>query len=148
MDDQRTDREAGGKKFRKLRIAWSVMCGILCVLLIMLWMRSYTTLDQIAVRANITSTQGRIYIGESFKGTGSPLTLFSNDLFGSPVYVITGRLNLRPVGSGIVIPLYSLVIISAALAAAAWLPWHFSLRTLLIATALMALGFGLIVWLR
>jgi hypothetical protein len=40
------------------------------------------------------------------------------------------------------------VIISAALAAAAWLPWHFSLRTLLIATALMALGFELIVWLR
>src|SRR5438045_559825 len=41
MDDQRADREGGGMRFRKLRIAWSVMCGIICVLLIALWMRSY-----------------------------------------------------------------------------------------------------------
>src|SRR6476620_7609681 len=30
-----------GMRFRKLRIAWSVMCGIACVLLIVLWVRSY-----------------------------------------------------------------------------------------------------------
>ena len=28
-------------RFRKLRIAWSVVCGIACVLLIALWVRSY-----------------------------------------------------------------------------------------------------------
>ena len=28
-------------RFRKLRIAWSVVCGIACVLLIVLWVRSY-----------------------------------------------------------------------------------------------------------
>src|SRR4051812_40138543 len=28
-------------KYRKLRIAWSVFCGIACVLLIALWVRSY-----------------------------------------------------------------------------------------------------------
>jgi hypothetical protein len=28
-------------RFRKLRIAWSVACGIACVLLIVLWVRSY-----------------------------------------------------------------------------------------------------------
>src|SRR4051812_28474407 len=28
-------------RFRKLRIAWSVMCGVACVLLIVLWVRSY-----------------------------------------------------------------------------------------------------------
>src|SRR2546423_1121564 len=31
----------GGMRFRKLRIAWSVVCGIACVLLIALWLRSY-----------------------------------------------------------------------------------------------------------
>ena len=31
-------------RFRKLRIAWSVGCGIACVLLIVLWVRSYKTL--------------------------------------------------------------------------------------------------------
>jgi hypothetical protein len=30
-----------GFKYQKLRIAWSVGCGIVCLLLIVLWMRSY-----------------------------------------------------------------------------------------------------------
>ena len=33
--------DAGRLKFRKLRIAWSVCCGLVCVLLIVLWVRSY-----------------------------------------------------------------------------------------------------------
>ena len=33
--------EGGRMRFRKLRIAWSVGCGIVCVLLIVLWVRSY-----------------------------------------------------------------------------------------------------------
>src|SRR5712671_2831573 len=32
-------------RFRKLRIAWSVACGIACVLLIVLWVRSYWWFD-------------------------------------------------------------------------------------------------------
>ena len=28
-------------RFRKLRIAWSVVCGLVAVLLIVLWVRSY-----------------------------------------------------------------------------------------------------------
>src|SRR3954454_7670294 len=28
-------------QFRKLRLAWSVACGVACVLLILLWVRSY-----------------------------------------------------------------------------------------------------------
>ena len=32
---------AGQMRFRKLRIAWSVTWGIACVLLIVLWVRSY-----------------------------------------------------------------------------------------------------------
>src|SRR4051812_42896523 len=28
-------------RFRKLRIAWSVLCGLACVLLIAVWVRSY-----------------------------------------------------------------------------------------------------------
>src|SRR6478752_6350469 len=33
--------------FRGLRIAWSVGFGILCLLLVSLWVRSYTTVDQL-----------------------------------------------------------------------------------------------------
>src|SRR6476660_4929266 len=32
-------------RFRKLRIAWSVMCAIACVLLIVMWVRSYSHRD-------------------------------------------------------------------------------------------------------
>src|SRR3954454_1795746 len=34
-------------RFRKLRIAWSVGCAVACVLLIMLWVRSYWWCDDI-----------------------------------------------------------------------------------------------------
>src|SRR3954465_12938116 len=36
-----------GMRFRKLRIAWSVFWGVVCVLLIVLWVRSYSTRDEV-----------------------------------------------------------------------------------------------------
>ena len=42
-------------RFRKLRIAWSVGCGLVaCVLLIALWVRSYWFDDSVA-KGHITS---------------------------------------------------------------------------------------------
>src|ERR1043165_4216803 len=37
-------------RFRKLRITWSALCGIACVLLIALWVRSYWRVDLVLVR--------------------------------------------------------------------------------------------------
>jgi uncharacterized membrane protein len=34
-------------RFRYLRILWTVICGIACVLLIALWVRSYKTVDEL-----------------------------------------------------------------------------------------------------
>ncbi len=34
-------------RFRKLRIAWSVVCGIACVLLVVFWVRSYFKVDYV-----------------------------------------------------------------------------------------------------
>ena len=45
-------------KFRKLRIAWSIMCGVACVLLLSLWVRSYWHIDQFG--KSLSSTK---YIG-------------------------------------------------------------------------------------
>src|SRR6478672_11323736 len=51
-------------RFRKLRIAWSVFCGLACLLLIVLWVRSYSRLDY--VEAAIDDTH---YLnGESIRG--------------------------------------------------------------------------------
>jgi hypothetical protein len=35
----------GGMKYRKLRIAWSVAWGVVAVLLVVLWVRSYWVCD-------------------------------------------------------------------------------------------------------
>jgi hypothetical protein len=48
--------------------------------------------------------------------------------------------------SQVIIPHWFLVIISGALAALPWIRWRFSLRTLLIVTALVALVLGFVVW--
>jgi hypothetical protein len=40
--------------YRKLQIAWSVGCGVLCLLLILLWLRSYWLFDS----ARLSSTTG------------------------------------------------------------------------------------------
>src|SRR5262245_49998284 len=41
MDDQRVDREGGGVRFRKLRIAWTIILIITCYLLGGLWFMSF-----------------------------------------------------------------------------------------------------------
>src|SRR3954451_8568493 len=39
----------GQMRYRKLRIAWSVVWGIACLLLIVLWVRSYWQVEMFAV---------------------------------------------------------------------------------------------------
>ena len=48
----------------------------------------------------------------------------------------------------VLVPHWFAVIVAGSLSAALWLRWSFSLRTLLIATTLVAVGLALIVWLR
>jgi hypothetical protein len=102
--------------FRKLRIAWSVGCGIACVLLIALWVRSYSD-SLMAV-------------------WGSHYYFFGNGM------VAYGRLR------EVAVPLWSAVAITAAASAAPWFRWRFTLRTLLIATTLIAVVLGTIIALR
>src|SRR5262245_28922021 len=46
---------------RGLRIAWSVWWGILCVLLVAMWVRSYQRIDDVATGViKLTSLRGRI----------------------------------------------------------------------------------------
>jgi hypothetical protein len=58
----------GRMKFRKLRIAFSAVCGVFCLLLIVLWVRSYWALDVFvanlptATAVQSVSTNGRLYL--------------------------------------------------------------------------------------
>ena len=77
-------------KYRKLRIAWSVVWGIVAVLFATVWVCSSWWEDIIVYRC--------------------------------------------------------LAVLLATVAVAPLVPWRFSLRTLLIASTLIAIGLGLIVW--
>ena len=110
-------------KYRKLRIAWSVTWGVVAVLLCVLWVRSYLAVhDELGIHNSIYLSDGG-YI-HSFEGP----TLGD---------VLPARLPF-------VIP----VVVAAGLTSLPWFPFRFSLRTLLIATTLVAVVLGLIVWLR
>src|SRR4051812_35358713 len=53
-------------RFGKLRIAWSAACAIACVLLIVLWVRSYSALESwLCWSLHIQSAHGKITVFET-----------------------------------------------------------------------------------
>jgi hypothetical protein len=151
-------------KFRKLRIAWSVMCGMLCVLLIALWVRSYSWTDAIQYNpveryvTGLTSRQGVVFGGWfRFTDMEDVEELFRSSRWNfvcRPSEPLPPKYSRWGVGleeSGhfapyITTPHWFVVALLAASTAIPWLRWRFSLRTLLIAMTLVAVVLGLVVW--
>ena len=134
---------------RKLRIAFSVACGIFSVLLIALWARSYYRCDSFHVgrELQITSLRGKLYVDGQFHMSESRFVAnvpgiswseYSNRFYHGGVTAF-GKSSTIPVWLPIL-----LVMIFATV------PWtlqspRYSLRTLLIATTLVAVVLGLFV---
>ena len=141
-------------KFRKLRIAWSVGCGILCLLLIVSWVRSYWHGVRLSMQwgndshiLGAISTRGLLTIGEGDATT--PLQeRFAISSTSARSVVETNEIGFlgRRYGVGdwfLTSPYWFPVLLRVV---AATLPWtRFSLRTLLIATTLIGLIFGTII---
>jgi hypothetical protein len=143
-------------RYRKLRIAFSIACGIACVLLVVLWMRSWAIQSpgvswygdawkyQVPGKRyfKMFSNRGAIRLSTaSFVGGWSAQVLEeSRTVLGFGV--LKGQTSLYAQ-----IPHWFLVSLAAIGAAVPWIPWskRFSLRTLLIAMTLVAAGLGLIV---
>ncbi len=145
---------------RWLRIAVSAVCLVVTVLLVVIWISSY--------RQNyyhlLTHRGGRVFIIASASGllhTSYNLSHTVADRIYSPFYdPIDVSDEFTPVlgfsyvqisegGWKLAIPYWSLVTLSATLAYVPWLPWwstRFSLRTLLIVTAIVAAVLGVVVW--
>ena len=159
-------------KYRKLRIAWSVAWSIVAVLLIALWVRSYSKWDQLSGEAIdntwilARSLHGEIALCGGYDAV-SPLVpldwsthsnLQVRDQF---VTADNGSIGTSLEGRGtlgfcliagnsslnVFFPHWFPPVLVLAIAAIPWLRWRFSLRTLLIATTLVALVLGIIVWL-
>jgi hypothetical protein len=145
-------------RFRKLRIAWSAGWGICRLLLFALWVRSYWWRD------TIKCPTSNILIASSVEGRLQSNVLDQNTDFGWPVGWVrlsrpvrllprltqigrtswTYQINSHDVFLSV--PHWFPVLLLGMFAAAPWLPWQFSLRTLLIATTLVAVALGIIVW--
>ena len=139
-------------RFRKLRIAWSVGCGIASVLLIVLWVRSYWWHDVIhgpvfkTGTVNVVSYVGRVGFNY-YSGRGRQWRTSSKPIGVShaPTPDELGALS-RLSGRSAIAP-YSVFSVAFAVAAALpWLRWRFSLRTLLFAATLVAVVLGLLVY--
>jgi hypothetical protein len=142
-----------------LRIVVTALSLTACVLLIALWVRSYwRTYYILGLRGNV----GEFSIGSENGRVGciwptTPLSIFSVERwqFGSespdrtPFPGVLGFYygDLVLGLSGIILPYWFIVLAMAATAISPWLPWsrRFSLRTLLIATTLIAGGLGIVV---
>jgi hypothetical protein len=144
-------------KYRKLRIAWSVAWGVVAVLLCVLWVRSYWQSDSIisaagpaarGVRATIFN--GHIELDSATYYAGPPRIEWrldeSSEL--APVFFSKTRKGFAWDRQYSVVPIWLPLIVAGAFAITPYIRWsnRFSLRALLIATTLVAVVLGLIVW--
>ena len=144
-------------RFRKLRIAWSVGCGIVCLLLIMLWARSYGTWDRCFRTGKNHGWQFNSMVGHVVLVVAAPPKKFipffieslpTEDRFkGDFDKYVLGFYFGRTPSVELGVPFWFIVLISLAITAAPWIRrWQFSLRTLVIAITLLAVVLGMAVY--
>jgi hypothetical protein len=167
----------------KLRIAWSAMCGIICLLLIAVWVRSYGYHDIVEKRTSSWllrghSVQGLLCfsqvnpsrdpeyktardVSETLDDLAYPHPFLSLEINDShPVIKFGGFFGLEyrdstdisravyDISRAVYIPYWLPVLLSGVFAATPWIQWtrRFSLRTLLIATTLVAMLLGVVAY--
>ncbi len=158
-------------KFRKLRIAFSAFCGLACVLLIALWVRSYGRADQIYGQTSARkvwhfgSMRGQVTLRriKNYNGTGIPHNWlpeneavsdilkrrqrnFPNGQDDLLIYRFNSRTGYGLLRDGFYVPHWFLAAVFGILAIVSWRKpgSRFSLRTLLIGVTFVALALGLL----
>jgi hypothetical protein len=129
----------------------STLCGILCLLLIALWVRSVWTLDEISIRLtgaryvsfwSIPSSCRINIVDSSLSTPWSHHTTSAWSTLAAPAATFgyhNGELWW---------PHWFAVSLLGAIGAVPWIKWRFSLRTLILATTLVAVVLGLLVAMR
>jgi hypothetical protein len=149
-----------------LRIPFSLTCGIVCLLLILLWVRSYWWQDvypwRLSDHCYLLTASGRGWIMMRFSsykpgfddlkklqfesGSTTYIPQWNPDYIPEPSW--SWRFAKPNWGTWIKITAqhWCLVIIASALAGTTWVnwSWRFRLRVMLVATTLLALLFGAI----
>jgi hypothetical protein len=152
--------------FHKLRILWSVFWGLACVLLIVLWVRSYSWEDMFLAQTNSQLLQFQSMRGHlryfAVDEVTHPLPWFISQYIGDMssddkrewdgkfhkwgLIVLKPGIQFSSPATVFAVPIWFAAILVALLGLPTWIPWRFSLRTLLIGTTLVAVVLGLIVY--
>jgi hypothetical protein len=147
-------------RFRKLRIAWSVTCGVAAVMFIVLWVRSYAWVDIVSIpmttvkQIGLWSGGGRIEVYSSdYDALQKPSMLMSlpRQEMLAQVKAAGKKVDRRYFGvtdAGFRFPTYLLVLVATLFAKLPWIRWRFTLRTLLIAITAVAVVLGVVISLR
>jgi hypothetical protein len=149
-----------GMKYRKLRIAWSVVWSVLCVLLIALWVRSdriqdYIECHVIGVRSfYVSSRHGALGIFPAHERKQ-----FKYEVVHEPIRNPSLKPTAKALGFevywypfdglyGLRVPYWFLVLTAAGMAAISFvrIRWRFSLRTLLIVITILAVVLGAVTY--
>jgi hypothetical protein len=146
-------------------MGWTVCCGVAAVAFCVLWVRSSSWVDmyvgQVAedVYVGGCSTPGACAIGFTTTSNAPPWTTFSQNADewwsflsegGSPPYSSRVWGGFRCDDGCLMLPYWFVILVGATLAIVPWIRmprWQFSLRMLLIATTLIAVALGLVVYL-
>jgi hypothetical protein len=140
-------------RFRKLRIALSATCLIACVLLIVLWVRSYWFIDIVHLpHRSLVSMTGRLFVAERIDRYGT--TDLSQSMAAPRLHFwgtsyMAGEGSVEPIGIRLILPLWFAVTVAgltSLTSAMPWLHWRYTLRTLLIVTTLVAIVLGLLIY--
>jgi hypothetical protein len=148
-----------GMRFRKLRIAWSVFWGVTGVLLIALWVRSYCRTDYVYACMPPAACwfDGSIGILR-LRGAIDSDRPFGCSHYSTEAYKFVDinreitDVHFPRIVEGsierfyILVPYWFALLSVAGLSMLPWIRWRFSLRTLLVATTLVAVVLGLVVW--
>jgi hypothetical protein len=139
---------AGALPWIKWRIGWRSAISSVCVLatmvLIACWIRSYKWMDitDRSSAVNVCSMNGQLFVGETFMIMGSntlnPMAPVPDSHLGI-CSLRHDKFDLVALGGGIALPYWLIVLVTAPLAAVPWLRFRFSLRTMLVATALISI---------
>jgi hypothetical protein len=149
---------------RYLRITFSATCLIACVLLIVLWVRSYSWTEKVlwrynpphVVRITWSGAQIRIEIDEAQNQRA--YSTIGDFIIDEPDYAFepyTGRPTphydyvMHEFDSKSAVPIAGCLLLAACVMAVPWIAWptRFSLSALLLATTLVAMVLAVIVWL-
>jgi hypothetical protein len=134
-----------------LRIAVTALCLTACVLLAALWVRSYWLSDGFeggfpGWLIEAESLRGQIRGAAYYSGYHGDLLVDSLAVDGFGARPLKFDIGTWDDGAAVFVPHWFLTLVCGSFAVAPWLPWpqRFSLRTLLIATTLVAAALAMV----